>query len=309
MISEETLQKLKKIRAKNILIQIPEGLKTKALDIITFLEKNGFNAAVSCEPCFGACDLRDHEAKILGFDVLLHIGHTDFGIKTEIPTIYDEYLIDYNPEKILKKNLEKLRKYKRIGLLTTIQFKNSIPLAKKILEKSGKTVCVSKNKKTGVEGQILGCDYSAAMSIEECVDCFLFLGSGRFHPMGLLTKTKKPVLFLDFEKGMLEDLSGERSRIEKVRFARIEKAKEYKTFGILVSTKKGQMRIKTAQKIKKRLENKGKKACVLIMDQITPEKIMGMKLDALVNTACPRLSDDYKMFGKIILNPEDVDKL
>ena len=65
MISEKTLQKLKKMRAKNILIQIPEGLKTKALDIITFLEKNGFNAAISCEPCFGACDLRDHELKYL----------------------------------------------------------------------------------------------------------------------------------------------------------------------------------------------------------------------------------------------------
>ena len=66
---------------------------------------------------------------------------------------------------------------------------------------------------------------------------------------------------------------------------------------------------KTAQKIKKSLENRGKRAYILIMDQITPEKIMGMKLDALINTACPRLSDDYKMFGKIILNPEDVSKL
>ena len=69
------------------------------------------------------------------------------------------------------------------------------------------------------------------------------------------------------------------------------------------------MLLRRAEDIKKKLESKGKKAWILAMDQVTPEKIMGMKFDVLVNCACPRMNEDTKLFKKPILNPEDVDKL
>jgi 2-(3-amino-3-carboxypropyl)histidine synthase len=73
--------------------------------------------------------------------------------------------------------------------------------------------------------------------------------------------------------------------------------------------KKGQFNMKMAEKIKKQLEKKGKKAYIITADQITPEKILGLKIDCIVNTACPRISEDFEIFKKIILNPEDIDKL
>ena len=77
-------------------------------------------------------------------------------------------------------------------------------------------------------------------------------------------------------------------------------------FGILISSKPGQLQLRTAERVKERLEREGKKAYLLVLDEIRPEKLMGLKLDCLVNCACPRLTEDIESFGKIILGPEDL---
>ncbi|MCK4714410.1 MAG: diphthamide synthesis protein, partial [Candidatus Aenigmarchaeota archaeon] len=97
MLSENILKKLKSLKAKKVFVQIPEGLKTRALEISGFLDKEGFETVTCVEPCFGACDLRDSEAKRLGCDALLHIGHTDFGLKTALPVVYEEWQLDFDP--------------------------------------------------------------------------------------------------------------------------------------------------------------------------------------------------------------------
>ena len=116
------LGKLGKARAKRILVQIPEGLKTRAFGISKILEKNGLEAIVSVEPCFGACDLRDKEAKELGCDAVIHIGHSDLGSKTSVPVIYDECRIDFDPVTLLKSHLRELGNFSKIGLVSTIQY-------------------------------------------------------------------------------------------------------------------------------------------------------------------------------------------
>ena len=42
---------------------------------------------------------------------------------------------------------------------------------------------------------------------------------------------------------------------------------------------------------------------------IIPEKLLGLNLDILVNCACPRMNEDFKLFKKPILNPEDIESL
>lgn len=303
---ERVSGEIKKQGAKRVLIQVPEGLKTKALEIANKMEKEGIITFICIETCYGACDLRDKEAEKLGCDMILHIGHSDLGIKTKVPIIYEEFKINFNPIHLLEKNIDKLKPYKKISLTTTLQFISSLEKAKKFLESKGKRVFISKPKKAKYSGQVLGCDYSATKS---GVDCFLFMGSGFFHPLGLAMNVEKPVLFLDFEKGILIDMRKEKERQQKIKFAQLEKAKEYKNFGILVSIKSGQFNLEIAEKIKQKLEKSNKNAFMLVFDEITPEKILGLKLDVLVNCACPRISDDFKMFKKIILNHEDVDRL
>ncbi|MCJ7817002.1 MAG: diphthamide biosynthesis enzyme Dph2 [Candidatus Aenigmarchaeota archaeon] len=294
-----------KRKAKSVLLQLPEGLKMQALEIARTLEKSGAEILLSIETCYGACDILDRESKSLGCDLIIHVGHSEM-IKTQVPVIYEEYRIGYDPVPLLKKNLRYLENYKKICLLTTLQFISSLEPAKKFLESKGKKVLIGKPKVAKYPGQILGCDYSAAVPGS---DCFLFLGSGKFHPLGVAMNVEKPVLFLDFETGKLENLEKEKFKLMKIRAAQMEKAKEAKNFGILVSTKPGQQNLVLAEKSKKDLEKKGKSAWILIAREFAPEKLLGLKIDCLVDCACPRLAEDISLFRKPIIRPEDIGKL
>lgn len=299
--NSEILRMLRERKAKRVLIQIPEGLKTGVQSLIDFLEKSGIGTWLSIEPCFGSCDLRDEEAEKLGCDLLLHIGHKDLGLKTKVPVVYYEYHMDFDFAPLLETALKRLKVYRKICLVTTIQFVRNLETAKKFLEKKGFEVCLGKD--------ILGCDVSNAEKFENIIDAYLFIGSGRFHPLGLQEKTGRPVLFLDIEKLTLEDLSEEKAKLEIRRQMRIQKAKDLGNFGIIVSTKKGQFHLKTAEKAKSLLKKKGKHVYMLACDQLTPEKLLGMEIDVIVNTACPRIREDSGQLGKVVIDPDDIELL
>jgi len=299
--NREILKLIKGGNGERVLVQVPEGLKTGVQRLLGFLERNGIEALLSVEPCFGACDLRDEEAKKLGCDLLLHIGHRDFGLKTKIPVIYYEYFMDYDFVPLVERVLDKLKPYKKLCLVTTVQFLESLGKVKEFLGK--------RKFKVYIGGSILGCDHSDARKYENIADAFLFIGSGRFHPLGLQERTRTPVLFLDIEKRYMENLSKEKDRLEIKREMRVQKAKEAVNFAVVISTKSGQVRLKTAERIKEKLKKMGKNVHILVSDQITPEKLLGLEIDVIVNTACPRIREDSSNFKKVVLNPEDVEKL
>lgn len=279
---------------------MPEGLKQGVQELSDFLGKNGFDVFVSTEPCFGACDLRDREAKALGCDTLLHIGHADMNVKSEVPVIYYSYSIDCDFVPLLRVFMNRI-KYKNICIVTTVQFLGAIEPAKKFMDSNGFRVWNG--------GRITGCDAMLAKKCEKSVECYLFIGSGRFHPLGLQGKVDRPVLFLDIENRKLENLMEENDNSEIKRRLRIEKARGMKNFGILLSTKPGQSKIKLAMETRDKLVAAGKNAYVLVGDYFTAEKLLGIKIDVLVNTSCPRIRDDYEQFNKVILDPEDVDEI
>ncbi|MBI4020197.1 MAG: diphthamide biosynthesis enzyme Dph2 [Candidatus Aenigmarchaeota archaeon] len=304
-----SIAKLKEIGARKVLLQFPEGLKTRALEIASRLQEAGITAYISCDPCYGACDLKDSEAARLGCAALLHIGHTDFGVKAQLPVVYEEYPIEADPIPFLENHIASLKQYRKISLVTTLQFLSSLKPAKEYLGSKGIEVVISSPKVYAAKaGQILGCDPTAALP-DASIDCILYIGSGMFHPLGVAIRTDKPVLSLDFETGELVDVQKEKIRIEKIRYASIEKAREARNFGILVSTKPGQLYFNAADKMKEKLESIGKRAWIIVSDELRPEKLLGMDLDVLVNCACPRLREDTRLFRKPILNPEDVWKL
>lgn len=307
--AEKLSEDIRKSKARRILLQAPEGLKTRVQEIGEQLERSGLTVFISGEPCYGACDVRDHQAKLLNCDLLVHIGHTDMGIKTLVPVLYEEYRIDLDPVPMLKNHMNVLDASKRIGLFTTVQYLSGLGKAREFLESRGKKVVLAGSPKTRYPGQVVGCDFSGPKSIEKLVDAFLFIGSGFFHPLGIAMAVEKPVLFLNVEGGELLNMKSEKEMLQRIRFAQVEKARDCKTFGILLSTKPGQLFLKKAEESKRKLEKLGKKACILVMDEITPQKLLGLKLDCLVNCSCPRLTDDSRLFKKPILNPDDVDKL
>lgn len=201
----------------------------------------------------------------------------------------------YSKKKIFlnEKLLKKIKKYERIALFTTAQHLNQISKVREFLQSKGKKVVAFR--------QILGCSSEKIKRVKNRVDAFLYIGSGKFHALGIATITEKPVfIFNPYTKSIDEISDDERKRHIARKKAAILKALSAEVFGILVSTKTNQFNFKKAVKIKKQIEEKGRKAFIFVGDEISPEKLIGFKVDLWLNTACPRISEDY--FDKSLIN-------
>ena len=85
---ENLVKELKEKNVRRVFIQIPEGLKTRVKEICEIFEKNKIEYLLSLEPTYGACDIKDEEAIRFSCEALIHIGHTNFGVKTKLSTYY-----------------------------------------------------------------------------------------------------------------------------------------------------------------------------------------------------------------------------
>lgn len=320
---ENVIKEIKKRKAKTVLLQLPEGLKIKTNEIVEKIEsKTNATVIVDVSPCFGACDIPESEAKNLGADLIVHFGHTEF-YKTKFPTIYvplnyriSEQKIESNAEKLIE--FLKNKKIKKIALCTTAQYLAVLGDVKKAIERnSGKKNKANGKNKIKVfigkgirvkEGQLLGCNFSSIKAVEKNIDGIVFLGDGVFHPQIACFGLNKPVILLNLFDEKIEELSNEHEKFLRKRFALIELAKNAKSFAILVSTKNGQNRKDLALKLKKEIEKNGKKAIILSSDLIKSEYFLGLKFDALVDTACPRIAfDDSMQFKQPIITPMELE--
>jgi 2-(3-amino-3-carboxypropyl)histidine synthase len=291
---EKAVQELKKIKAKRIFVHFPEGLKLSIQKIAEKLEKEGFEVVLCLEKTYGACDVRDDETKRFKCDAILHIAHQDYGVKSSLPVVYWDYFIEANAVSILEKEFAKLKNYKNIGLVTSVQFVKSLPAVAEFLEKKGKKVFLHKSLQ--YTGQMLGCRIGSGLAVEKNVDVFLCISAGKFYGLGLALFTKKPLLNLDLETQSIYSLDAQKEKIEKIIVWNKQMFKEAKSIGLLVSWKKGQM-FGNPFRLKNNLEKQGKKVYILAMDEISSEKIEGLKLDFLVNFACPRI--EYPEFTEL----------
>ncbi|MFA6269433.1 MAG: diphthamide biosynthesis enzyme Dph2, partial [archaeon] len=256
----QALKELKSAKAKKVFLQIPEGLKTKAENIVEELENKGFSVTTSMDPCFGACDIKQSEAKQMGCDAILHLGHTKFVEKSSIPIVYAplKYELGERFDRMVKIATEWIKDegIKEIGLVTTAQFLHYLPKLKKEFESAGIKTIIGKGKRVE-DGQILGCNYSSAQIKPQTI---MYFGDGLFHPLGIYFSTQKKVILANPIDLGIKTLDEEKDGFIKRRIMLIERAKNASEFAILVSTKEGQNRISEAQEIKKEIEKKGKKA-------------------------------------------------
>lgn len=295
-----------------VCIQAPSGLKKEALDLSRDLKEKNKRTVIMSEPCFGACDLADRKAEFLGCDCLIHMGHSPFykngeKLNEEIPVFYLEKELDWDISKVLRKEIEKIEEEK-IGIVSTVQHLHKLQETKKTLEDLGKKALIGdKGVRTQQKGQILGCDATSAGKIKEEVDAFLVLGSGKFHALRVL-ETGKKVYRLDPMEERIEKLEPE--RVEKEERKRISKAlkyKEEKTWGIIESTKKGQHHPEVVKNVKEKLESVGKEVFVMAGDRVLEEDLVDFGIKVWINTACPRLTDDFRQVA--VINPDQIQYL
>lgn len=299
------VKEIKKRKAKKVLLQLPEGLKPQAHRLAEAAEEAGAQAVVSGDPCYGACDVPLCDAETLGADLIVHYGHSEMAKPKGVsaPIIYIEAKAKLDVKPAVEKAVPLLKPWTRIGLVTTIQHAHKIEEARKILEKAQKTVLVGNAGRGKSPGQILGCDYSNARAVSDEVEAFLYVGGGRFHPLGLHLATMKPTVVADPYENTAYNIAEYAQKTVKRRWTSITEAQNARTFGVIVGLKPGQTNMEAAAKIKEDLEKSGKKVVLLSLREVTAANLMQFPaFDAFVNTACPRIAlDEPSGFRKPVL--------
>jgi 2-(3-amino-3-carboxypropyl)histidine synthase len=178
---------------------------------------------------------------------------------------------------------------KIVGIVTTIQHKHKLP---DVLAQLPHAV---------LGGQVLGCRADHAKRIKDKVDAFLYIGSGRFHPIQVALETNKNVFcwnpftktLTPLDKNTIQDYK-KRVKVSLMKFFSAKKV------GILLSTKLGQndnkinkytleLKMKKANQL---LARKDKDYYLFAFDTLTPTDMEHFNfIDCWINTACSRIAD------------------
>jgi 2-(3-amino-3-carboxypropyl)histidine synthase len=284
-----------------IILQFPEGLKRHASEYAKRLEKEGNEVFLVARATYGACDLALEEAKAIGAGKIVHFGHNRY-LKTS-PGIEVEYVpwkIDIDVS-LLKGFVKMLKEngVRKIGVATTVQHIHQLNEMKKLFGKNGIRALTKKGKIAIEEGQVLGCDASA---LDVDAETLVIVADGNFHALAAFDIGKKDIYSLNPYNGKWKLLNEELLKFRKQRKGALIAAYDAKSFGILVSTKPGQFRMKIAENAKKELEKRGRKAYLLVSNIIDNSIDNFMFIDAYVNTACPRMVDDRESYAKPMID-------
>jgi 2-(3-amino-3-carboxypropyl)histidine synthase len=340
----ELMERIRSSDHRLIALQLPEGLKIQALEMMDQIEtETSAKVVLAADPCYGACDLVHDKMKMMGVELVAHMGHSQMNIESGMPTQFIDVTYDGDPEltpvipflenhrAMAKKRLldqenpvelsaeDAQEKFldavgrlspltdTKLGLVGSIQHLHLLPEFHDRLEKAGYDVTIPLGgARLSFPGQVLGCNYSGD---QDDIGHYLFLGSGDFHPIGLVLHTGKPLAMLDPYSGDAKEMSLERiERILRQRFGLIMACDNAQSFGILIGEKPGQMRRTLALRMKRMLEKHGKKGYLLALEHIGPELIDFYPVDAFVNTACPRIAiDDAVRYRKPLLTPFELE--
>lgn len=291
----------------SVALQLPEGLKIRATEIIDFLsERTDSEFIVLGDPCYGACDIFADFKRVA--EALVHFGHSPIpSQEISKDVLYIEAFYHAEVSEAIRANIDMFPP--RVGLLATVQYIGCLEEAKRILEENGrKAVIAEGDRRTCYPGQVLGCDCSAAENASDDVDMFLFIGEGDFHPLAAAFGIGKEIRVLNPITGEMRSVDDVRDRILRKRFAAIERAKSAESFLVIVCSKIGQRRDAVADDIIAKIKASGKRAYKAYMNELSPQNLMAYRVDAFVSTACPRLAmDDYSRYDRPILTPTEIE--
>ncbi len=288
-------------------VQGPAGLKEEMLEVADRLKDRGIEPLLVAEATFGGCDLADHKVEELGGEALIHLGHSPFYLGTEkvdgenIEVFHVPFRLDRDFIPILEEHADELEE-DRLGVVTTAQHMEQIDDVIDWLDDHGfDAVKGETGSRVTNQGQVLGCDAGAALAIRDEVDAFLYIGSGRFHPEQIAKHGKTYVL--DPVQNALYELEDALSQDEYLQqqYARVLKHKDTEKWGV-IATIKEQNPEPVVEHVRTTLEEHGKEVYVFVGDRIAEGDFNGFGIDIFVNTACPRMVDDFDDFT--LVNPE-----
>jgi len=283
----------------------PDGILPQVQETANRIsEKFGIPAYVLADTTWGTCDMNSMGSKVLGAEIQFNIGHT---INTEV---YEKNLIlidaydDVEFDSVAKKCAEIL-KGRTISLVTDSQHLHQMDSVEKILTENNITVKIGKGKGQLNDGQVFGCEFYPASELKKEVDAYVFLGQSNFHASGIALSTNLPTYVLDPYFNEVREVTEFAQKLKKKATLAIYKAAEAQTFGVIVGLKEGQLSKVFALKIKKQLEDAGKKVQLFALTDITNDRLRNLKgIDAFIQVACPRISTDNQFDKPVLSTPQ-----
>ncbi len=292
---ESAKERLEDLDADKVMIQVPDGLKMKAQQFDDLFD---VETVLWGGSCYGACDLPH---SIGDADALIHVGHAEIpNLELDYPVVYLEgRSIRWRslPEDLFE------RVKGKIALYAPVQHIHHLEKAVEEIEEAGyEAVRGEGNDRIKYSGQVLGCNYS--VKVEEAKH-HLYIGTGKFHPLGLAFSLRDDVIVYNPVTGEVSEIGEkEREGFLRKRFGRIAQVGDAEKIMIIESTKKGQKRTGSTEKMKELSEKAGKKTAEIKFDEIKPKLVDEFRLDCAVCTACPRIAlDDHDRFRTPILSP------
>lgn len=301
-------EEIKKRKPRSILLQIPEGLKhffPSVVERVKQIAGEECEVNIDASPTYGSC-LMDLTI-MKKYDLVIHFGHTAYPYWTPPDNVVLVNLISRN--NFSSDTLQKFTTYlnnakiKRVSIYTTAQHTVLVPRIISTLKDS--RITIVNNVRNPV---IFGCWFSDLDKAAIESDAVVVISGGKFHALGVgLRLTKEiPVVVLDPYRDSFWDASKEIYRLKKIRYSKILKAMNARSWAIIVGTA-GQRRTTVIKALTKAMLDKGKNFYLAEVTYLTKDTLANLdnqEIDAFSITSCPRLAiEDLATYHKPVLTP------
>jgi len=294
-----TIQRIRKLSAKHVGLQFPDGLTLYATAIASILsEFTGVEVTILGDVVYGACCIDDLTSKQIGLDLSVHYGHsclipTD---QTVVTTMYVFVDVAFSVDHFVETVELNVAPGSRVAILGTIQFAKAFPAAKALLEARKYVVDIPRCKPLS-PGEVLGC---TSPTLDLATDFVLFVADGRFHLESVMMQNialSEAGKFLRYDPytGRMTKEAFRHDWLRDARREQLKLAKAAKTIGLVLGTLGRQGSVGVLEAIADLLDARGIAHVTLLVSEISPQKLgrFGDSIDAFVQIACPRLSTDW----------------
>ena len=286
------LEYLSRMGCRRVLVQLPQGMTHASERFLSAVEDRSMEALLWGRPAYGACDVVDPEAA--GADCLLHVGHLPF------PWLTPERAVFYVPptEVDVGAVADALADRRSVALGGPAGVLPWLPRVAGELRRRGMDAGICEGRgRARWPGLVLGCNFTSLLS---CRGEPVVVSDGSFHALGLALLLGRPVVRVD-PLGRAETVDPMPTL--RRRYALIHGASGVRSWGVIVSDIPGQRREELASFLCRSIRDAGLRCWQVRVTEVT-RAVDDLGLEALANTACPRVSiEDSPMHRIPILTP------
>mmetsp|Transcript_3125 Transcript_3125/g.2843 ORF Transcript_3125/g.2843 Transcript_3125/m.2843 type:complete len:379 (+) Transcript_3125:16-1152(+) len=302
----KTLWRIRELNAKRVGLQFPEGLQMYGCLLSDILLAIGGleDVIILADVVYGACCIEDLTANELHLDLLVHYGHSCLIPINEtcMKTLYVFVDIAINIDTLVDTLIHNFPDTnEKIALVSTVQFVESVTIAKKMLDERGYTNFNIPQAKPRTTGELLGCTSPA---IPEQI--IISVSDGRFHLEAAMIQNPGSKFFrYDPYQNKIYAEYYDLNEMKVRRNVSIEATRNARHIGLVLGTLGRQGSIHILSQLEKLLQGIGRKYTVFLMSDVSQSSINKYpEVDAWVEIACPRLAIDWGAeFTKPMLNP------